>query len=804
MPGTTQGGIAHSPVGAHPGATATDSMKPCAGRARVRSYGTGIVAIAMAFLAGAVFVQCLPQLPPHWLDALLAVPSLLLLWRCPRLRWLAVLLLGVAWTAWRADLALQSRLPRQLEKRDFDVVGSVRSLPRASGVATRFTFHVERAWLDGRPLAWSGDTRVSWYGARPGHPAPCTRWHLRLRLKRPRTLANPGGYDSERSALERREVATGYVRKQGRNRELARAAWCVDRLRAEVSAAIARAVPDVHDAHLLQSLAVGDTRGLDDHDWDVARANGISHLLAISGFHVGVAALVGAWLVYGLWWLLPWLARRVPRQVAQGVAALATALGYGALAGFSLPTDRTLLMIAVVALARCVRRTTGGVQTLAMALAAIVLWDPLSVLSAGFWLSFLGVAFLMMGLARPRSVWGHVRALGSVQLLMTVALLPLTIWLFGQASLVGALSNLVADPVVSLVVVPLTLGGTMLLPFSPAVAGVSWRAAAWVMHLLWALLEHMAQWPGAHWYPPLVTPLAMLLATLGALWLFLPRGMPARWLGLALFVPLLLPRQSLPPPGGFRMWVIDVGQGLSVLVRTRRHAMLYDAGARYPSGFDLGRVAVLPTLHALGVHRLGMLMISHGDNDHAGGAPAVAAAFPQARQLSGEPKRVGLRMRACHAGQHWAWDGVRFRVVSPDRGRGLVYRDNDRSCVLLVSGSGGRALLTGDISRRIEPRVAAAVGPGPPLVLLVPHHGSASSSSAAFLHALDPVAAVVSAGWLNRYHHPAKATVERYAKAGVPLYGTATSGAVEVVFPAQEPPRVAVRWRLHAHRYWRE
>jgi competence protein ComEC len=300
-------------------------------------------------------------------------------------------------------------------------------------------------------------------------------------------------------------------------------------------------------------------------------------------------------------------------------------------------------------------------------------------------------------------------------------------------------------------------------------------------------------------------PWALLLAVAGALWLFLPRGIPLRWFGVLLFLPLLWPPRQLPVEGAFQVWVLDVGQGLSVLLCTREHALVYDTGARYPSGFDLGEAAVLPSIHALGITRLDMLMISHGDNDHAGGAEAVANAFPQAVRYTGESLRMArmkLSMQPCVAGQSWQWDGVRFRVLSPAEGGGD--RNNDSSCVLLVEGRGGRLLLTGDISSKTEPQVAAALGTGAPPVLLVPHHGSKTSSSAAFISAVQPPLALVSAGWRNRFGHPKPEVLARYAEAHVPVFNTAEQGAIPLDFSADAPPQRGPGWRQRQTRYWRE
>ncbi len=754
---------------------------------RIRSWRVRLPPLtagrAAAALAGAVAVQSLSVLPwPEWMPWLLAAAVIALVF--PRGdRSVVWFIAGFAWAVVRADGWLDARLPAEWHGRDFVVSGVVRDLPRIEARGTRFEFRVDTTEFDGRRIDFAGPIRLTWYEDAPTL-APCSRWTLRVRLRPPRGLVNPGFGDSERNAAQQGRVAAGYVRAAPMNRMTAAPrATCIDGWRAAIARTIAREVDDATLGPLLRALAVGDQSAIEERDWDVLRATGIGHLIAISGLHVSLFAAFGAWLARRAWKACPRLVLRVPGPLLEAPVALACATAYGLLAGMGLPTVRTLVMIAVVLAARFLRRATSIPQSLGLAALVIIAWDPLAVLAPGFWLSFVGVAILLatttpLGDERPR--W---RDMPRVQWRLSLLLLPLTVWYFGQASLVGPLANLFAVPWVSFVVVPVTVAAAVLVESLPWLGIPLLHLAEALLRPLWELMAWFAaQPPAQHWFAAPSTG-AFVLAALGVAAGLLPRGVPLRACAVLLVLPLLLPARTPLAAGEFEVWMLDVGQGLSVLVRTRDHALLYDAGARLAGGFDAGEAVVVPALRALGVDALDRLVVSHGDNDHAGGALAVHRAHAYASVLAGEPERLAFLARACVAGEAWRWDGVDLRVLWP--AAGSAASGNDRSCVLVVNGEHGSLVLTGDISTRVEPSVAAALGESTrPLLASVAHHGSATASSADWLDAAAPDLAWISAGHRNRFGHPHADVVARHRARGIALASTAESGCLSLRFAA--------------------
>ena len=732
------------------------------------------IVFAAGLLIGVSAAMGLPQALPAWLCWTVVLLGVVGMWRLPRWRLLAGLGIGFGWAVLVASWTMQARLPVDMEGGDFIIEGQVRSLPLKRDGQIRFQFDVSHG--EGEAVVLVGKRlRLAWYRSQVV-PEPGSTWRLAVRLKRPRGTLNPGGYDYERRALEQRIAATGYVRDGPENVEL-RAGGGIDALRLTVSDAIARAV-DAPRARFVQALAVGDTRGLDGDDWHVLRATGIAHLVAISGLHVGIVAGVGALLMRLFYRRIPRLGLRLPLPQAAALAALLLAAVYTGLAGFALPTVRTLLMISAALLAVLLRRGFHPVQAFALALIAVLLFDPLAVLNAGFWLSFLGVAWLLWCLPQVSgpSWW---RTLISVQGVMTLGLLPLTVWFFGQASVAGPFCNLIAVPWASLVVVPVALLGTLL---ELCVSGAgSWlfQLSAWLMQGLWMLMEPVAAWHGSLIYLPEPSSLVFALALVGAFWLLLPRGVPGKAMAGLLFVPLLFPAQTRPPAGSLDVSVLDVGQGLSVLLRTRGHVVLYDAGPAFPGGMDMGEAAVVPALRALGVGKVDLLVISHDDNDHAGGAAAVKRAYSPMQSVVSR-KQLEVGEVSCQAGMEWAFGAVTAKVLHPPEF--FPYLANESSCVLRFETDGvGLALLPGDAGALIEQRVVREQADAlPAAVLVMPHHGSLTSSSEGFIDVVAPQLALIGAGYRNRYGLPRDDILARYHARDIDVLNTAKTGAIHM------------------------
>lgn len=738
---------------------------------------------ALWLLAGIGLCFCLPAPPEGVLLSMLA--AILVVSMCrPHWRPLTVLCAGVLLAGLHASWGLSRQLPVSMEHQVFSLTGRVSGMPMHEVRRTRFEFVVDD--VEAMPKALRGSKlRLAWYddfdaqAAMPDAPrlrvAAGSRWALSAKLRAPRGLRNPGGVDGEKHAFIDRIVATGYLRAPETAREL-RGAAGIDAWRDAMSQRIGRSVPQ-SSSRFLRALALGDTRGLADADWAILRANGLTHLIAISGFHVGLVAGFFALLASAVWWLFPLLGRVAPRTQAAALGALSGAALYAAMAGFALPTVRTLLMIAVVAVARMSRRAWRPWSAVALSALVMLVVDPLAVLTAGFWLSFGGVAWLLWCL--PDAGGRPVRDFLSAQAVATAGLLPLTVALFGQASLAGPFANLLAIPWWSLVVVPLSLLGLGLEALQPGWGGWAWRLAAWAFDPSWWLFGWLAESPLALWWLPEIRWYALPLALLSAFWCLLPRAVPGKPLALLLWLPLLWPDRAAPEAGEIEIVVIDVGQGLSVLARTANHHVLYDVGPAIPDGFDAGERAVVPALHALGVRGLDAVVLSHADNDHAGGYESVSAGFPIRRALAPEGSGLSDRVpgvRDCRTGMTWTWDGVRFRFLHPSPH--FPYLRNESSCVLRIESRHGAVLLTGDIGHVIERGLLrhdrASVRAD---VVLMAHHGSDSSSDPGFVAETGARFAPVSAGYGNRFRHPKPAVIERWRYRGVRAPVTAETGA---------------------------
>ena len=738
----------------------------------------------------------------------------------------AFALLGFASTGLRATAFSHHALAPALEGRDITVTGQVAAMPQYSEAGTRFRFEVEQAELNGQPVALPPRLYLGWYGGVWGGgelladlqraPQPLQageRWRMTVRLKAPHGGSNPHGFDFELWLWEQGLQATGYVRAGPRDPAPQRLAqtgrhpveWARQRVRDAIFERLLASGGDERDrvrlAGVVAALVVGDQQAIDRADWDVFRATGVAHLMSISGLHVTLFAWLAAIVIGWLWRRSPRLCLALPAPSAGLLGGLLLAAAYALFSGWGVPAQRTVWMLAAITLLRLSARRWPWPQVWLLACAVVVAADPWALLQAGFWLSFVAVGVLFATDSGARQLMARAslrhRALALLreQWIITLALTPLTLLLFGQVSLVSLAANALAIPWVTLVVTPLALLGVLLPPL--------WDAAAQAVQWLVVYLGLLASLPLATLSVAQAPLWAGVAGLLGGVLLVMRLPWNLRLLGLPLLLPVLLWQAPRPAPGQFELLAADIGQGNAVLVQTATHALLYDAGPRYSRESDAGHRVLVPLLRALDV-RLDRLVLSHRDSDHSGGAAAVLTMQPAATLLSSiedEHELQALRRASrCEAGQAWVWDGVRFEVLHPTvEDYALVRRSNALSCVLRIANGAHSVLLTGDIEQAQETQLLAMDAPLQADVLLVPHHGSKTSSSAAFLDAVAPSLALVQAGYRNRFGHPAPAVLARYAERQVRVIDSVHCGAAR--WHSAQPQQVACQ-REVARRYW--
>ena len=774
--------------------------------------------LSISFLVGILSIQPLTSLPRlRWFSGDEISPYLLILvtftllvvvfsiryknqYKTWKIRPLIGLIFGCLYVLWAANSILSSQLPASLEGNDIIVNGTVASIPYPRKDGWRFKLKINEASSLNHPeqvLALKGTLRLGWYRTKNTLKAG-QKWRLVVRLKRPAGFMNFGGFDYEKWLFQQRIVGTGYIRKSSKNKLLADSSmFSVDHYREAILQGIQQRIKDPQQASIVAALAVADRSAITDQQWQILRQTGTNHLIAISGLHIGMVAGFGFFPVMIIWWLFPSLYQKMPVRMAGGIVGAIFAVSYALLAGFTLPTQRALIMVLVVLFGLLARRHYSSSNILATALLAVLIYDPLAVLSQGFWLSFVAVGLIMFTVARRIARPSLLMNVISIQLVLSFGMLPLMFAFFGVGSLSSPLANLIAIPWVTVVVVPLTLLGVLMLPFtalSSFLLNLAGDSVSIMMNVLEALSSSafMISLAEVPWY-------LLVLSFVGFIWLWLPSKFPARWLGALLILPAILYRTEPIEQGAFKYDLLDVGQGLASVIRTKNHVLIYDTGPRASASFDTGKLVVLPFLKANNISYVDTLILSHEDMDHRGGTTVIRQNIDIGSILSSDTT-LFEGIKHCDKGMKWSWDEVEFEMLSPlQEWQGS---ENDRSCVLRVSNKNHSLLLTGDIEKIAEKQILSSGVMLKSEVMTIPHHASKTSSSEPFIDAVQPELALATTGYRNRFHFPNKQVVSRYQQRNISVMTTAQSGAISLYFPPTADAYQLEAYRDTHQHYW--
>lgn len=780
------------------------------------------------FLLGVMLLQQQSELPGlNWCWAAFLV--ILIPFLPSYSRYTIMLILGFVWALFRAHLVLDIALPTELEGKDIQLTGVISSIPQTDKDKTRFEFDIEKTnlaqALSSKPIPaldeFNAKVQLSWYNNyknsrsksknKPSTQQPLRlkagqRWQFWVRLKQPHGFMNPGGFDYEGWLYQKKIRATGYIRLKGKNGYTAKLidhqveSYPVLLMRQKLYDKLKEILDTPDYAGILLALAMGERNDITQEQWQVFRATGTSHLVAISGLHIGLLAGFVFFLAKRVWPYCGSAALYLAAPRAAALIALVIGAAYAALSGFAVPAQRALLMLAIVMLSLFWLRKVKSAEVLSLALLAVLLLDPVAVLSIGFWLSFAAVsiiavvAFSRVNHLQNRLIWIRL------QWRISLVLVPVLLFFFQQASLVSPVTNLVAIPVISFIVVPMVLLAVIITTISGDFASVLFSLADTVINLLWWFLSHLSVLPWSQWQTLKPEPASFLLAVIGMILLASPKGWPGKYWGFVLLLPLIWPKQNILPHAEAEITLLDVGQGLSSVIKTKHHTLVFDTGAKYSQKFDAGAAVVLPFLRQKNIKHIDMLILSHQDNDHRGGYGSIKDKIEVLDLLSSH-KEPGSR--PCLMGQHWTWDGVYFEILNPSAVIKKQQKRNNASCVLKVSVNKENILMTADIEKKAEfELVNSQKSKLQAKYLVVPHHGSKTSSSGIFLDAVQPEYAFIPVGYRNRYRMPHADVLLRYQNRQIKILQTAHSGAVTIKLGQKNNSFEPKAYRKQFSKYW--
>jgi competence protein ComEC len=769
----------------------------------------------LAFSLGVFVGSFIPSLPTMGVSCLFLIPFLL------SLRFKIILLagafcLGLWWLLLQATVHDRNILPDFLEQEELWVTGIVKGLPQINTSSTRFRFSTASLCQEFHRCSahlLSSERQSLLLNDYSGLDIqPGQQWQLKVRLKQPHGFANPGGFDYEGWLFSENIAATGYIRADNQNRlleyERGRSKEGVfDKARYAFREKLANKM--LQSPGFLAALTIGDRYWITDEEWLLLSKTGTNHLMVISGLHISLVA----WLAYKLSFLLfrcsPNVCLVMPAPRIAAIVAILTALAYGALAGFSLPVQRALVMVLCLMGGPLLLRQTNPFNSLCLALFLVLLLDPLAPSFAGFWLSFLAVCMLLLSLFRQDqtnlSALEKLKGMVRSQAFLFIGLMPVMLLFFQQVSLIAPLVNLVAIPFVGLIVVPLCLLALLASLASPALFNFLITLPDFLLSVFVLALQLLA----THLdflllkFPMIPSWLLVVFFLVVLLNLFQPN-----WIGKLAFLPLIFLgfncRINKPETGDIFVDILDVGQGLSVVVQTHEHLLVYDTGPAYSVRFNAGSGIIVPFLSSQNLGSPDMIVVSHGDNDHAGGLDALVDSFPNSQIISGETLPVYTEIKPCLAGQNWVWDDVRFEFLyPPDSQLQNRVKGNNASCVLKISTGNVSVLLPGDIEIETEFELLRSNGGAlAATVLLAPHHGSKTSSITPLVRRVQPEYVVFSTGYLNRFNHPHPDVVARYQYFGTKILATPDTGNIRFHLTSNNGVEGPYLYRESHPRFW--